>query len=226
MPDSSRDPVFQPFDPGADVERSSRFMPHWFQSGITVFITFRTADSLSKKVLELWHRELLDWLRRRDLPTELAFGPERLDELDQAHRNEFQKLRKQIWQRHLDDCHGACVLKQPELAKEVAQSLQHFDGERYDLDSFVVMPNHVHVLVQFRPPTTMRQQLTSWLRFSAKQINQRLGQKGVFWQSEPFDHLVRSAEQFEYLQRYIAENPKKAKLKVGEFLYWSRDMRE
>jgi len=226
MPDSSQTPVFHAFDPNADVERSARHLPHWFQPGVAVFITFRTADSLPKKVLELWHRELLDWLRRRDLPTELAFAPERLDELDQAHRNEFQKLRKQLWQRHLDDCHGACVLKQPAFAEEVAKSLRHFDGERYDLDSFVIMPNHVHVLVQFRPSITMRQQLTSWLRFSATQINRRLGTSGVFWQSEPFDHLIRSAEQFEYLRRYIAENPRKAKLKAGEFLYWSRDVRE
>jgi putative transposase len=85
------------------------------------------------------------------------------------------------------------------------------------------MPNHVHVLAQFRPPTMMRKQLESWLHFSATQINRRLGQSGRFWQSEPFDHLVRSAEQFEYLQRYIRENPAKAKLRAGEFLYWSRD---
>jgi hypothetical protein len=48
------------------------------------------------------------------------------------------------------------------------------------------------------------------------------GRTGPFWQSEPFYHLVRSAEQFEYLQRYIAENPSKANLKPGEFLYWTR----
>ncbi|MCC7423890.1 MAG: transposase [Planctomycetaceae bacterium] len=103
----------------------------------------------------------------------------------------------------------------------MADALQHFDGRRYDMDSFVVMPNHVHLLVQFRPPTTLRGQTKSWLRFTALEINARLGRTGHFWQSEPFDHLVRSAEQFEYLRRYIEENPAKASLRAGEFIYWS-----
>ncbi|MHC4880072.1 MAG: transposase [Planctomycetota bacterium] len=216
-------PVFQPFDRSADFEVTARNLPHWYQPGATTFITFRTADSLPKKVLDLWHRELLDWLERRQLPTSLAYGLDELEKIEPTQRNEFQKLRKQLWHQHLDDCHGACVLKQPELAEIVATSLKYFDGERYDLDSFVVMPNHVHLLVQFRPPVTMKRQVTSWLQFTATQINRRLGRKGVFWQSEAFDHLVRSAEQFEYLRRYIVENPVKAGLAAGEFVCWSRE---
>lgn len=41
------------------------------------------------------------------------------------------------------------MLEDPANAKIVADALRHFDGERYELASFVVMPNHVHVL--FRP---------------------------------------------------------------------------
>jgi REP element-mobilizing transposase RayT len=103
----------------------------------------------------------------------------------------------------------------------VGDALRYFDGDRYDLDSFVVMPNHVHVLVQFRPNISLTAQTESWLRYTARQINARLGRRGEFWQSEPFYHLVRSAEQFEYLQRYIAENPQKAHLHTGEYLYRS-----
>ncbi|MEZ6124652.1 MAG: transposase [Planctomycetaceae bacterium] len=131
-----------------------------------------------------------------------------------------------MWHQQLDECHGACVLRQPETAEIVAGALHHFDGDRYYLDSFIVMPNHVHALVQFRPPTTLRKQLESWLHFSATQINRHLGTRGRFWQSEPFDHLVRSAEQFQYLQRYIRENPEKARLSAGQFLYWSREVTE
>lgn len=46
-------------------------------------------------------------------------------------------------------CHVACLLRQPVLAKIVADSLRHFDGDRYCLGDFVVMPNHVHLLVAF-----------------------------------------------------------------------------
>jgi hypothetical protein len=60
---------------------------------------------------------------------------------------------------------------------------------------------------------------TTWLRFTARRINKALGRSGHFWQTEPFDHLVRGAEQFEYLRRYIRDNPARAGLKPGEFLY-------
>jgi hypothetical protein len=60
------------------------------------------------------------------------------------------------------------------------------------------------------------------LHFTAYRINKRLGRKGAFWQSEPFDHLVRSGEQFAYLQRYIARDGTEANLPVSDYLYWSR----
>src|SRR5690606_28274133 len=119
--------------------------------------------------------------------------------------------------------HGECVLKRPTLATIVADTLKYFDGDRYDLDCLVVMPNHVQLLVQFRQGTTLGEQTKIWLRYSARLINDQLGRNGKFWQSEPFDHLIRSAEQFEYVRRYIAHNPAKANLRQGEFLYWSSE---
>ena len=65
----------------------------------------------------------------------------------------------------------------------------------------------------------MRVQFDSWLKFSATKINRAIGRNGKFWQGDPFDHLVRSPEQYEYLRTYIAENPQKARLVEGEYLY-------
>ena len=87
------------------------------------------------------------------------------------------------------------------------------------MGDFVVMPNHVHLLAAFPTAAAMREQFDSWLHYTAFRINQRIGENGHFWQQEPFDHLVRSVEQYEYLRSYIADNPIKAKLKEGEFMY-------
>ena len=95
----------------------------------------------------------------------------------------------------------------------------HFDGERYRMGDFIVMPNHVHLMAAFADPDSMRAQFDSWTHFTAVQINRSIGEKGRFWQQEPFDHLVRSVEQYDYLRRYIAENPVKANPKPGEYLY-------
>jgi type I restriction enzyme R subunit len=101
----------------------------------------------------------------------------------------------------------------------VADSLRRFDGQRYRLGDFVVMPNHVHLLAVFPTADAMNQQCTSWLHYTAFRTNQATGEKGKFWQQEPFDHLVRSPEQYAYLRRYIADNPRKAGLTAGEYYY-------
>jgi REP element-mobilizing transposase RayT len=210
------------FDRDADVIVSQRYLPHWFQPNVAAFITFRAADSLPKGVVELWRRGLEDWLVRRGLDPVIATDQTQLSQAPRPLRDEFRRVRDRTWHEHLDFGHGACVLAEPHIAQIVAATLKHFDGDRYDLDSFIVMPNHVHVLVQFRPPTSQRKQCTSWLKYSATQVNAALGSHGSFWQSEPFDHLVRLADQFAYLQRYIAENGIRAKLSPTMYFHWSR----
>lgn len=101
----------------------------------------------------------------------------------------------------------------------VAESLLHFDGERYRIGDFIVMPNHVHLLGVFESADRLKEQCDSWLHFTAHQINKLIGGQGKFWQQEPFDHLVRSPEQYEYLRQYIADNPHKCGLRADEYVY-------
>jgi type I restriction enzyme R subunit len=86
------------------------------------------------------------------------------------------------------------------------------------------MPNHVHLLVAFLDEESMLRQCDSWKHFTATEINRALGQRGHFWQQDGFDHLVRSADQFEYLRKYIADNPRRARLPANEFCHWSKPM--
>jgi putative transposase len=223
--------VFRALDREADVEVSARNLPHWFQVDAAIFVTFRTADSLPKEVVLRMIAELREWLLNHGLPAELAEFVlstkqpryERLlAQVDTKQQRELKKLINQLFHRSLDDCHGECLLKSSMLAQFVSDAIREFDDVRYDLDSFVVMPNHVHVLVQFRQGYDLSTVSQSWMRYTARRINKEIGRTGVLWQPEAFDHIIRSPEQFEYLHRYIAENPKKANLKVGEFLYWKR----
>ena len=122
--------------------------------------------------------------------------------------------------RQLDKGHGACVLRRRELARIVAESLWYFDGVRYDLGDFVVMPNHVHLLVGLIGETDLERQCFSWKKYMASQINRILQRKGRLWQHESFDHLVRSPDQFEYLGRYMAENGPSAGLPENAYFHW------
>jgi putative transposase len=216
------DELFALFDPDEDVAVTHRNLPHWEQAGKTYFITFRTADSLPQAVIDLWYGQRDDWLRHHGIDPESPAWYEALAQLPAQLRRAFHQTFSDQFHRHLDDCHGACVLRQPCLARIVADSLLHFDGERYAMGDFVVMPNHVHLLVQFAAPVGMKAQCASWKHFTARQINRVLGQTGHFWQGESFDHLVRSPEQFERVRAYIAENPRRANLREGEYLHHVR----
>jgi REP element-mobilizing transposase RayT len=109
---------------------------------------------------------------------------------------------------------GPVFLQHPEIAEMMIQAL--LDGEhkfrRYALHSFVVMPNHVHLLVT--PSVTSREWLGPLKGFTGHQANRMLNRSSgqPFWQDENYDHLVRGDEECQRIRRYIEWNPVKAGL--------------
>jgi len=122
---------------------------------------------------------------------------------------EYRRLFSARYEDLLDAGSGACVLRDPTLAGIVCSALRHFEGHRYHLDEFVIMPNHVHVLVKPLPGHGLVSILHSWKSFTAKRINRHLGTTGQLWQHESYDHLVRSEAALNAIRRYIRANPTK-----------------
>ena len=214
----------QVFDPKQPYSVIQRRLPHWSQAGTLCFITWRTWDSIPEPVFQRWTDERDCWLRSHGINPGAADWKTRLDQLEPRLIHEFKIHVSDRWNDHLEGCHGSCVLRRPELSKIVDDSLRHFDGQRYDLTDWVVMPNHVHVIAAFPDGDAMILQCESWKHFTATHINRVLGRKGRFWQQEAFDHLVRTVEQFEYLRQYIADNPSRARLRTGEFVHGTKPM--
>jgi type I restriction enzyme R subunit len=214
--------TFDRKDEFAIVERSG--LPHWSQAGCLTFITFRTCDSLPRPVLHQWLKDRNAWLRTHDIEP-LGSGWRRtIENLPPKQREEFRSSLSERWEAHLDDCHGECVLRKSALSAIVSNSLLHFDEHRYVLTDFVVMPNHVHLLASFASEKAMLEQCDSWKHFTAVQINRALGRTGRFWEEDQFDHLVRSEDWFAYYREYIAENPIRARLPVGEFIHFAKNL--
>ena len=95
----------------------------------------------------------------------------------------------------------------------VAGAVTFFDGERYDLHAWVVMPNHVHAVFWPRPGHTLSSIEHSWKSFTANEANKLLSRAGEhFWQKESYDHWIRDDEEHARLCAYVADNPVKAKL--------------
>jgi REP element-mobilizing transposase RayT len=120
-------------------------------------------------------------------------------------------------------CTGPLWLENPRLADLVARAILMGEGERkfYELGAWVVMPNHVHLLILARVPVPV---LMRWLKGStARSANRILGQTGPpFWQDESWDHYLRNADQVNRTIAYIEGNPVSAGLvDVAECWRWS-----
>lgn len=208
------------YDSDAATTESRRHLPHIDMPGVLTFVTFRLADSMPKHIVEIWHNAIDEWLREHDLAGKSVADVLNSKSVSIELKRELRRFKNRKWHGHLDDCHGSCLLRDPANRKIVSDSLLHFNDDRYDIERFVIMPNHVHVLIQMRHEHLMRKQFRELQRYSARQINIRLNRIGDLWQGEPFDHIVRSPNQFEYLQNYVAENPSKARLGEDDYTLW------
>jgi putative transposase len=196
-------------------------LPHWSQPGVVTFITWRTIDSMPRFRLDEWYSERAAWLRHHSIDPSHPHWRAQLHRLEPSLSKAFLKQSWSRWHDILDAGHGECPLRNPEIAEIVANSLRHFDRSRYILFDFVIMPNHVHLLVSFADSDSLLKQCESWKHFTATKTNQRLKQTGRFWQVDAFDHLVRSAEQFDYYRDYIAKNSVRAGLQPGEYVHYT-----
>ena len=189
--------------PGIRI-RDRGWLPHVDVPSGTYFLTFRLADSLPAAVLEQWEHE------RRRLELEAAGDgrPMRPDVRHDLHMLFLRRIEKE-----LDNGAGACWLGQPQLASLVQEALLHFDGERYALLAWAVMPNHVHAVARLRPGNGLADVVHAWKSFTARGANRLLGRRGRFWQADYYDHLVRNPDDLQRCVDYVRRNPSRAGLK-------------
>lgn len=170
------------------------YLPHADFPKSIQHITFHLADALPKAALERMKQKI-----------------ELLNDEEQK-----KEKRKQL-QELLDAGYGSCVLKDETNAKIVCDSLLFGHGERYELIAWVVMPNHVHVLIEQNERWPLGKIVQSWKRHTAREINRKgapscTRQNKPLWQREYFDRFIRNEKYFNNVMNYIEENPLKAGL--------------
>ena len=195
-------------------KKSSSYLPHWRIPGATYSVTFRLKDSMPPSALD-------DFRRRKEI---LA---KRLEDLVSqggsrnsitalvAVRSEIAALHETALDSALNEAHGECWLKRPEIAEMVLGALKFFDGSRYTLHAWSVMPNHVHAVLRPMGNHDLEKILQSWKSFTAKKANDILQRTGTFWQEEYYDHVVRDGEDFRNQIRYVLENPRNGNASGG-----------
>ncbi len=185
------------------ILRERGYLPHWERAGAIYFVTFRLADSLPRHVVEQLANE------RERMERQVTNGRRPLSEQE---REGIRKALAARVEKYLDAGIGSCVLRRSELADLVASSLRHFDGARYRLMCWCVMPNHVHVIMQPLNGHSLASILHSWKSFTANAANHLLNRSGEFWQREYYDRSIRSERHLEQAIQYVVNNPIKADL--------------
>lgn len=163
-----------------------RYLPHLDGPGVIQMVTFRLADALPASILG--------------------------EEMFRARQRYGESGPRKLAQHQLDRGYGSCLLKYPQFAGLVEEALLHFHGERYDMLSWVVMPNHVHVTLALYEGWKLFQLIKSWKMFTARRINAALGTTGPVWFREYFDRVIRDLVHLESAIAYIHHNPVKAGL--------------
>jgi type I restriction enzyme R subunit len=203
---------FTPFDEHRAVQIYQRLLPHWRQEGATYFVTFRLGDALPLHVTRAWDGERYRWIATRvsgicEGKDDVATAVARLSpaEQQQYHRHFNRKL-----QEYLDAGVGDCHLRMTNCLRIVREQILSLDGVSCHVGDFVIMPNHVHILITPMPDKRLEQILRQMKGASSRDCNLAVGRTGRFWQPESYDHIVRSLEQLLAYRDYISTNPQKA----------------
>ena len=160
------------------------YLPHYDQPDTLQMVTFRLADAMPAGLRHEWHALL-------------AIADER--------------ERRTRLEAYLDRGRGDCLLQSPAVAAGVEEVLLRFDGERYRMLAWVIMPNHVHLLFELWT-LPLGRLLKAWKGTSARVINEMLHREGRVWQEDYWDRYLRDDAHFRKACHYIEWNPVKARL--------------
>jgi REP element-mobilizing transposase RayT len=171
------------------------YLPHFDAPNVTQFVTFMLHDSFPVTRRREWEGTL--------------------NEPDESQR----RRKLEAW---LDRGHGECWLRRADVASLVEEKLRANDGKAYRLQAWVIMPNHVHLVVDVWE-LPLSKLLNLWKGASARAANLASQRRGHFWEREYFDTLIRDEAHLGRAIRYTESNPVKAGLVIERKAWrWGR----
>jgi putative transposase len=163
-----------------------------------------------------WHSR--GYLPHFDSPETVQFITFRL--ADSLPRAVVDALRTQddairLIDERLDAGVGACWLGRADIAALVQDALLHFDGSRYRLLAWCLMPNHAHTIIEILGSHSLSGIIQSWKSFTARRANEMLDRSGPFWHPDYFDRYMRNEGHLARTIAYVEDNPVRAGLAIS-----------
>jgi len=174
----------------ADAKRGFRgwhergYLPHREEPGLIQFVTFHLADSFPVSLRAEWEAML---------------------------KIEDSRERRRQLEAYLDHGRGECSLRRSDIAQVMEQALRYYHPRKYELRAWVLMPNHIHLLMQIGV-TPLADVVKDLKRYTTRQANQILKRRGAFWADDYHDTYMRDSDHALRTRRYIENNSTKAKL--------------
>jgi putative transposase len=184
-----------------------RDLPHWHPVGRAIFVTSRLKGSLPPNVINQ-----LQIIRHQMSQREARRSGASISE----HKRLFAKIDGILDKAET----GPVWLKNTAIAELIQNALLKQYAHLYVLWAYVVMANHLHVLLKPKEGVTISSITKRIKGATAREANILLGRIGQpFWQDESFDHWCRNGAELFRVIRYIENNPVRAGL-VGEPENW------
>lgn len=175
------------------IDRSD-ILPHLYQPNKLYFVTFRLSDSIPKEVLtKIREESQLLKAQLKESDSELL-------------RNYNQKLMATI-DKYIDSGYGSQYFITPEIRQLMVDTLMECHQKDYYIYDYVLMPNHIHLLIRTGAIKTLTELISQIKRKSAFRINQHLSRTGDVWHRNFFDVIIRSWQHLRSVQNYIKSNP-------------------
>ena len=95
----------------------------------------------------------------------------------------------------------------PEERTMIENAISHFDGERYELLAYVVMHDHVHIIVEPAENFKLQQLVHSWKSYTSNRLQRQFNRMKSIWQDEYFDRILRDETELLEKAQYIFNNP-------------------
>ena len=173
-------------------------LPHLSQQQKLYAVTFRLCDSLPKHVIEAYREECT-----------------RLYSDEAEHQDKRNRFMHEKMMAYMDQGHGACWLRHPAVRQVLEKSLEFVNDKMALVHAYVIMPNHVHVVLETHEGMEIQRVIHSLKSYTALRINRLLHREGGLWQREYHDRIIRNKAHYESAINYIIENPRYCK--EGEY---------
>ena len=178
-------------------------LPHWTAEGVIYHICFRLADSVPMEKQKEWIEERRAFAEKRRAG--IVFSDEDIARLRYLYSEKIEK--------YLDSGYGSCLLRgdrskiaEGRVLAVVRDTIFYNDGKTYRIHAYGIMPNHIHVCVEIFAAQDVAKIVQAWKSTLAHRINRLLGRMGDLWQTDYYNHIIRTAREYEFQMRYIRGN--------------------